>query len=318
MVTYKQAGVNINLANMFVEYIKTIAPEIGGFSGLYPIKGTDLLLAASTDGVGTKLKPLLKYGLHATAGIDLVAMNVNDLICCGAKPIFFLDYFACGKLDLEIAKKVITGIVEGCRQSECGLLGGETAEMPGFYPGKEFDLAGFAVGIVHKKDVINGSAVKPGDVILGVPSSGPHSNGFSLIRKVLHESDIKKYRDQVLAPTKIYVKTVFSVLNNPQLKPNVHAMAHITGGGFYDNIIRIIPKTVVAVINKGSWNIPQIFSIIQKRGNVQEKEMYRVLNMGIGLIMIVSKGSVNRIKSVVKDAVVIGEIKQGVRNVAVE
>ena len=310
MVTYRQSGVNIDLANSFVEYIKKINPGIGGFSGLFPVKGTNYLLSASTDGVGTKLKLLLKYNLHETAGIDLVAMNVNDLVCCGAQPIFFLDYFACGKLDLTTAKAIIRGIVDGCKQSQCQLLGGETAEMPGFYPGKEYDLAGFSVGLVEKSRVITGKKVQAGDVILGLPSSGPHSNGFSLIRKVLSESDISKYHNLLLKPTIIYVKPVMAMLNTP-LRNGVHALSHITGGGFYDNILRLLPKNVDVHIDKASWHVPEIFKIIQKKGNVEEKEIYRVLNMGIGMAIVVSKHVADKVKSRLKSSRIIGEVVKG-------
>ncbi len=314
MVTYKQAGVDIDKANLFVNHIKKIAPNIGGFSGLFPINN-DLLLSGSCDGVGTKLRVAHILKKHDTIGIDLVAMNVNDVICSGAKPLFFLDYFATSKLDLKMAQDIIKGIKKGCDQAGCMLLGGETAEMPGFYQGDDYDLAGFVVGMVNKKDVIDGQRIKPGDKVIGLPSSGPHSNGYSLIRKVLNEGEIQKWGKQLLAPTKIYVREVLNAIR--KFPGKIHGMAHITGGGFYDNIIRILPENCKVIINKNSWNIPKIFKVIQEKGNIPEHEMYRTLNMGIGLVLIVDQSSCAKIQCAFDEATMIGEVVRAAKEVVV-
>ena len=238
MMTYKDAGVDVDAGNALVDRIKKMSPVIGGFAGLFPMpKGhKQPMLVGCTDGVGTKLKIAFLADRHDTVGIDLVAMNVNDLLCCGARSLFFLDYFACGKLDVDVAEKVIKGIVEGCRQSECQLLGGETAEMPGFYQPGEYDLAGFAVGVVDKAKIIDGRTIRPGDVVLGLPSSGIHSNGYSLVRKVFSEKELTKRWKEFLEPTKIYHQTLKPLLKSS--RSVVKGMAHITGGGFIDNIPR--------------------------------------------------------------------------------
>lgn len=306
MITYKKSGVDIDKANEFVNWIKKLSPEIGGFSGLFPIS-KNMFLSASCDGVGTKLKIAQLLNKHNSIGIDLVAMNVNDIICCGANPLFFLDYYSCGKLNLKIAKDVISGIKNGCNEAGCVLLGGETAEMPGFYKKDKYDLAGFAVGTVEKKNIINGSKIKKGDLIIGLPSSGLHSNGFSLVRKVFSEREIKKYGNELLKPTRIYVKEVLSAIGNRQSA--ITGISHITGGGFYDNIVRILPKNCKAVIHKNNWNVSEIFKIIQKKGNVSDKEMYRTFNMGVGMVLIVN--SPQSIIHSIKDSVVIGEITKG-------
>ena len=311
MITYKKSGVNIDKANELVSWIKKMSPKIGGFSGLFPID-RKRFISASCDGVGTKLKIAQILNKHDTIGIDLVAMNVNDVICCGAHPLFFLDYFACGELDLKIAKDVISGIKEGCRQASCELLGGETAEMPGFYRHGEYDLAGFAVGTVDRKNVIDGSKIKNGDLIIGLPSSGLHSNGFSLVRKVLKESEIRKYGSELLKPTKIYVKEVLSCILH--LASCIHGICHITGGGFYDNIERIFPKNCKAIIHKNGWALPEIFKIIQDKGKIADKEMYRTFNMGIGMVLIVRSPKSN-VQKFLKDSIVIGEIVKGKKGV---
>src|SRR4051812_21352575 len=289
MMTYKKAGVDVDAGDALVQRIKKLSPVIGGFSGLFPLplkRIKNPQLVGCTDGVGTKLKIAFLANQHDTVGIDLVAMNVNDLLCCGAKPLFFLDYFACGKLNVDVAEKVVKGIVEGCRQSDCVLLGGETAEMPGFYKPGEYDLAGFAVGSVDRKDVIDGRSVRAGDLVLGLASSGPHSNGYSLIRKLFSDKELKKRWKEFLAPTIIYVKAL-----QPLIKPGhtpLKALAHITGGGFTENIPRVIPKGLQVRIVRGSWPIPELFKEIQKRSELPDEEMFRTLNMGIGLVMIVS------------------------------
>lgn len=314
MINYKKAGVDIDRANRFVDHIKKIAPNIGGFSGLYPIDGKRLL-SGSCDGVGTKLKIAHLLKKHDTIGIDLVAMNVNDVVCSGARPLFFLDYFACGKLNLSIARDVIKGIKKGCDLAGCALLGGETAEMPGFYKGDDYDLAGFVTGIVEKKHVIDGSRVAAGDLILGLPSSGPHSNGYSLIRKALSEKEIKERGKELLAPTRIYVKEILRALK--LAGSSIHALCHITGGGFYDNIVRLLPANRKAVIDKSSWRVPSIFRLIQEKGGIPEKEMYRTLNMGIGMVLIVKRNAVEKIRKHLKDALLIGRIIHGKKEVVI-
>jgi phosphoribosylformylglycinamidine cyclo-ligase len=291
-------------------------PKIGGFGGLFPVVGTKYNLVSSTDGVGTKLKLAFLLNRHDTVGIDLVAMNVNDLICVGAKPLFFLDYFACGKLNVDQAEQVIKGIAKGCELSCSQLIGGETAEMPGFYKDGEYDLAGFSVGIIEKGKEINGSKIKPGDVIIGLPSSGPHSNGYSLIRKVFSDSELKKYSRQLLAPTRIYAKEILAALTKfNSEKQDIVGIAHITGGSFYDKISRILPENIRVVIEKGSWKVPEIFKLVQEKGNVPEEDIYRTLNMGIGMILIVHANVATQVKRFFKDAKTIGYIKNGKKGV---
>ncbi|XVE73400.1 hypothetical protein DITRI_Ditri11bG0115100 [Diplodiscus trichospermus] len=298
-LTYKDAGVDIDAGSELVRRIAKMAPGIGGFGGLYPLG--DSYLVAGTDGVGTKLKLAFETGINETLGIDLVAMSVNDIVTSGAKPLFFLDYFATGHLDVDLAEKVIKGIVDGCQQSDCTLLGGETAEMPDFYAEGEYDLSGFAVGIVKKDAVIDGKNIVAGDVLIGLPSSGVHSNGFSLVRRVLARSGLC-LKDQLpgaaatlgealMAPTVIYVKQVLDLIS----KGGVKGIAHITGGGFTDNIPRVFPKGFGAVIYKDSWKMPAVFKWIQQAGNIEDAEMRRTFNMGIGMVLIVSKEASNRI-----------------------
>jgi phosphoribosylformylglycinamidine cyclo-ligase len=316
LVTYEKAGVNINTGNELVKRLKKKLPKIGGFGGLFPIIGTKYNLVSSTDGVGTKLKLAFLLNKHDTVGIDLVAMNVNDLICVGAKPLFFLDYFACGKLDISQAEQVIGGIAKGCELSGSQLIGGETAEMPGFYKDGEYDLAGFSVGIIEKGKEINGSKIKPGDIIIGLPSSGPHSNGYSLIRKVFSDMDLKKYSKQLLAPTKIYVKEVLAALAKfNSKKQNITGIAHITGGSFYDKIARILPDNIRVVIEKNSWKVPEVFKLVQEKGNVPEEDIYRTLNMGIGMVLIVRADAALQVKRFFKGAKAIGCIKKGEKGV---
>lgn len=319
MITYKTSGVNIDAGNELVKRIKKQLPKIGGFGGLFPLEGTKYNLVSSTDGVGTKLKLAFLLNKHDTVGIDLVAMNVNDLICCGAKPLFFLDYFACGKLDVNLAQKVIKGINDGCKISGSVLIGGETAEMPGFYKDGEYDLAGFAVGVIEKGKEITGKKIKPGDIIIGLSSSGPHSNGYSLIRKVLSEKELKKYGKELLAPTRIYVKEILSLLQTPnaKLRTAIHGIAHITGGSFYDKIERILPDNCRVMINKSFWEVPRIFKIVQKKGNVPEKDIYRTLNMGIGMVLIVSYDQTYKIKNLLKGSRIIGYVQKGKRGVTI-
>lgn len=298
-LTYKDAGVDIDAGSELVRRIAKMAPGIGGFGGLYPLG--DSFLVAGTDGVGTKLKLAFETGIHETIGIDLVAMSVNDIVTSGAKPLFFLDYFATSHLDVDLAEKVIKGIVDGCQQSDCALLGGETAEMPDFYANGEYDLSGFAVGIVKKDSVIDGKNIVAGDVLIGLPSSGVHSNGFSLVRRVLARSGLS-LKDQLpgaavtlgealMAPTVIYVKQVLDIIG----KGGVKGIAHITGGGFTDNIPRVFPEGLGAVIYKDSWNVPAVFKWIQQAGKIEDAEMSRTFNMGIGMVLVMSKEASQRI-----------------------
>ncbi|GHT42707.1 phosphoribosylformylglycinamidine cyclo-ligase [Endomicrobiia bacterium] len=315
-ITYKKAGVNIDAGNELVKRLKKKLSKIGGFGGLFPVDGTEYNLVSSTDGVGTKLKIAFLADKHDTVGIDLVAMNVNDLICVGAKPLFFLDYFACGKLDVDQAEQVIEGIAKGCELSGSQLIGGETAEMPGFYKDGEYDLAGFSVGIIEKDKEINGSKIKLGDVVIGLPSSGPHSNGYSLIRRVFSDVELKKYSKQLLAPTKIYVKEILAAIAEfNSKKQNIAGIAHITGGSFYDKIPRILPDNVRVVIEKNSWKVPEIFKLVQKKGSVPKEDIYRTLNMGIGMVLIVSPDVALQIKKFFKGAKAIGYVKKGEKGV---
>eukprot|EP00262_Sarcandra_glabra_P022020 TRINITY_DN9542_c1_g1_i1.p1 TRINITY_DN9542_c1_g1~~TRINITY_DN9542_c1_g1_i1.p1 ORF type:complete len:397 (+),score=66.66 TRINITY_DN9542_c1_g1_i1:332-1522(+) len=301
-LTYKDAGVDIDAGAELVRRIAKMAPGIGGFGGLFPLG--DSYLVAGTDGVGTKLKLAFETGIHDTIGIDLVAMSVNDIVTSGAKPLFFLDYFATSHLDVDLAEKVIRGIVDGCQQSDCALLGGETAEMPDFYANGEYDLSGFAVGIVKKDSVIDGKHIVAGDVLIGLPSSGVHSNGFSLVRRVLAHSGLSlndplpgsgdksiTLGKALMAPTVIYVKQVLNIIS----KGGVKGLAHITGGGFTDNIPRVFPKGVGAAIYKDSWEIPAIFKWIQEVGGITDAEMRRTFNMGIGMVLVVDPVASTRI-----------------------
>lgn len=298
-LTYKDAGVDIDAGSELVKRIAKMAPGIGGFGGLYPLG--DSYLVAGTDGVGTKLKLAFETGIHETIGIDLVAMSVNDIVTSGAKPLFFLDYFATSRLDVDLAERVIKGIVDGCQQSDCALLGGETAEMPGFYAEGEYDLSGFAVGIVKKDSVIDGKNIEAGDVLIGLPSSGVHSNGFSLVRRVLEKSgcslkdkipgEAVTLGEALMAPTVLYVRQVLDLIS----KGGVKGIAHITGGGFTDNIPRVFPKGLGANISTGSWPVLPVFKWIQEVGKIDDSEMMRTFNMGIGMVLVVSPEAALRI-----------------------
>ncbi|WP_174874981.1 phosphoribosylformylglycinamidine cyclo-ligase [Vogesella oryzae] len=302
-LSYRDAGVDIDAGDALVENIKpfakrTMRPEVlgglGGFGALVEIskKYQEPVLVSGTDGVGTKLKLAFDWNKHDTVGIDLVAMSVNDILVQGAEPLFFLDYFACGKLDVAQATDVIKGIAEGCEQAGCALIGGETAEMPGMYPVGEYDLAGFAVGVVEKSKVITGRDIKPGDVVLGLKSNGVHSNGYSLVRKIIERAQPqldaafdgdKTLREAIIAPTRIYVKPLLALM----AKLNVKGMAHITGGGITENTPRVLPENTVAQIDAGSWELPKLFQWLQAEGNVDAQEMYRTFNCGIGMVVIV-------------------------------
>jgi phosphoribosylformylglycinamidine cyclo-ligase len=298
-LSYKDAGVDINAGNALIERIKGVAkrtrrPEVmtglGGFASLFelPQGYKQPVLVSGTDGVGTKLRLAMDMGKHDTIGIDLVAMCVNDLIVGGAEPLFFLDYYATGKLNVDIAADVVSGIGDGCEMAGVALVGGETAEMPGMYEGEDYDLAGFCVGIAEKEEIIDGSKVATGDTLIALASSGPHSNGYSLVRKIIEVSnadldqdlDGQPLKDALIAPTKIYVKSVLKLINASE----VHALCHITGGGFQENIPRVLPATAKAVINTKSWDLPPVFKWLQEKGNVDAFEMYRTFNCGVGMI----------------------------------
>ncbi len=331
--SYRSAGVDIDRANRFIDLIKPmikstsrkeVMGSVGGFGGLFHLdvaRYKDPILVSSTDGVGTKLKIAQMVDKHDTIGIDLVAMSVNDVVVQGAEPLFFLDYLAAGKVHLEKSISIMEGIVKGCQDAGCALLGGETAEMPGFYPDDEYDLAGFCVGVVDAERMIDGSAISVGDKIIGIASSGLHSNGFSLARKALFEKAGLHVEDRIegldqplglelLRPTRIYVKPLLNLFKNFTVK----GLVHITGGGFFDNIPRIVPSPCRAVITRGSWHIPRIFSIIQESGNVEDHEMMRVFNMGIGMMIVVSEKEasevVERLQKLGENASLIGTIEK--------
>lgn len=300
-LSYKDAGVDINAGNELVDRIKPhvkrtrraeVIGGLGGFGALcaIPTKYKEPILVSGTDGVGTKLRLAIDLHKHDTIGIDLVAMCVNDLIVQGAEPLFFLDYYATGKLEVDVASDVIKGIADGCEQSGCALIGGETAEMPGMYHANDYDLAGFCVGVVEKNEIIDGSAVRVGDALIALGSSGPHSNGYSLIRKIIELAGVspaetlldgKPLADHLLAPTKIYVKSILQLIKHI----DVHAIAHLTGGGFWENIPRVLPDHVRAVINENSWQWPSVFRWLQENGNVDTYEMYRTFNCGVGMVI---------------------------------
>jgi len=302
--SYEKAGVSIDRGNRLVDRIKTatgstrnagVMDKLGGFGALYdlaPFSYKDPVLVSGTDGVGTKVKLAIDMGKHDTIGIDLVAMCANDLLVLGAQPLFFLDYFACARLDVDVAATVIKSIAAGCRLAGCALIGGETAEMPGMYSKGEYDLAGFCVGAVERKQIINGSKVRTGDALIGIASSGPHSNGYSLIRKVLKDTGTAYGRKfgtstigkALLMPTRIYIKPIMKLINTVEVK----ALAHITGGGLIENIPRVIPRGLNAVINTQSWDQPPIFKWLQKKGKVDTTEMYRVFNCGVGMVACVA------------------------------
>jgi len=330
-ILYRDAGVDIDKGNAFVQMIKpmvesTFRPEVmtklGGFSGCFSLnleRYKKPLLVSSTDGVGTKLKIAFLMDRHDTIGIDLVAMSVNDIVVSGAKPLFFLDYFATSRLDTERATKVMSGVVKGCIEAECSLLGGETAEMPGLYREGEYDLAGFAVGIVEDAHLIDGSMITVGDRLIGLASSGLHSNGFSLVRKILietHEMSLDErvgeigevLGEELLKPTRIYVKTILNLTRDFK----IGGIAHITGGGITGNLPRIVPRGSKAIVHKGTWDIPPIFTYLKEKGNIPEEEMLRTFNSGIGMILVVRPKEVDdivsRLKNMGEKAWVIGEI----------
>ena len=329
---YAAAGVDITAGYRAVELMKShiartmtsgVCSDVGGFGGLFELDTTGIekpVLVSGTDGVGTKLKLAFLMDKHDTVGIDCVAMCVNDIICCGAKPLFFLDYIACGKNIPERIASIVSGVAEGCVQSGAALIGGETAEMPGFYPVDEYDLAGFSVGVVDKSKILDPSTMKAGDVVIALPSSGVHSNGFSLVRKVfdVENSDIKSPREELggksigetlLAPTKIYVKPVLALLEQVKVK----GISHITGGGFYENIPRSIPDGLGAVIERNAVRVLPIFDLIAKEGNISERDMFNTFNMGVGMSIVVAREDAEKAVEILKangeDAYVIGKIE---------
>jgi phosphoribosylformylglycinamidine cyclo-ligase len=336
-VTYREAGVDIDAGDELVERIKphvkrTMRREVlgglGGFGALFEVpldRYRKPVLVSGTDGVGTKLRLAIDTGRHDTVGIDLVAMCVNDVVVQGAEPLFFLDYFATGKLDVGVGERLIAGIVDGCVQAGCALVGGETAEMPGMYHGEDYDLAGFCVGIVDKDAIIDGSATRAGDVVLGLPSSGPHSNGFSLIRKILQVSgaDLKapldgaSLVDRLMAPTRIYVKPLLELI----AQVPVHGLSHITGGGLVENIPRVVPEGLEVVLERKSWRREAVFDWLQRQGQVADAEMYRVFNCGIGMTVQLAASDAARAIAVLRErgveALVIGEVRAGTRGVVI-
>jgi len=337
-IDYKASGVDVDAANKEVDllkdivkktYTKGVLSELGGFSGLFELDTDEYknpVLVSGTDGVGTKLKLAFMMDKHDTVGIDCVAMCANDILCQGAKPLFFLDYIATGKLIPEKMAQIVSGVAKGCLDSTCALIGGETAEMPGFYSEGEYDIAGFCVGVVDKHKIITGEKIKPGDIILGLPSSGVHSNGFSLIRKLFFEDNKYKVDDyieefgktlgeELLTPTRIYVKEVLDLLKSYEIK----AMSHITGGGFYENIPRMLKDGLRAAVDMREFDTPAVFQYIQKLGEIDNKEMYRTFNMGIGLVMVLDKEAASKIISLYKSRsekiYVVGEIIEGERGI---
>lgn len=328
-VTYKTAGVDIDKANALVKdykrfsdstKIKGVLSGIGSFGGLFKpdIKRfKDPILVSSTDGVGTKLKIAFLADKHDTVGIDLVAMSANDILCSGATGLFFLDYISTGKIKSSVLRDIVKGIATGCREAGYALVGGETAEMPGMYKDGEYDLAGFGVGIIDRNDVIYGRAIKTGDIVIGLESSGLHSNGFSLVRKVFNSKDLKKHAAELLKPTRLYSKSILAL----KTKINIKGIANITGGAFYDKIPRIIPKGMAIEIDKYSWKVPAIFLLVQKRGNIEDREMYRTLNMGIGMVVVVSKSDVDKSIRILKQngvrSNVIGRVVKGNKEVII-
>ncbi len=328
-IDYKQAGVDVEAGYEAVKLMKrhikstfdeNVVGDVGSFGGLYSIAGFNMkepVLVSGTDGVGTKLKLAFALDKHDTVGIDLVAMCANDIICQGATPLFFLDYMATGKLLPEKAADIVSGIADGCRQSGCALIGGETAEMPGFYSEGEYDLAGFCVGIVDKSNIIDGKSIKSGDVLVGLKSSGVHSNGFSLVRKLFGDDKqalMKKFDglekpigETLLTPTKLYVKEITNMIR----EVNVHGISHITGGGFIENIPRMLPDGLCAKIDVDSYEVPQIFKTMQKISGLENEKMYNTFNMGIGMVLAIDEKDADKVKEILPESVVIGKVIEG-------
>ena len=330
-LTYRDAGVDIDAGDELVDRIKPLAAKtmregvlagIGGFGALFevPKRYKEPVLVSGTDGVGTKLKLAFDWQCHDTVGIDLVAMSVNDILVQGAEPLFFLDYFACGKLSVDVAAQVVGGIAKGCELSGCALIGGETAEMPGMYPDGEYDLAGFAVGAVEKSKIITGKTIAPGDVVLGLASSGAHSNGYSLLRKVLQRANAgpeqdfhgRPLREVVMAPTRLYVKSLLAVLAT--YGASIKGMAHITGGGLLDNVPRILQPGLQAHLHRDAWQLPALFAWLQQQGGVADSEMHRVFNCGVGMVVVVPAEQASEISAALKaqgeSVYMLGEIRE--------
>ncbi|MFT5111830.1 MAG: phosphoribosylformylglycinamidine cyclo-ligase [Parasphingorhabdus sp.] len=336
-LTYKDAGVDIDAGDSLVDRIKPHAKRttraeclggLGGFGGLFELAShryKQPVLVSGTDGVGTKLKLAIESGRHETIGIDLVAMCVNDIIVCGAEPLFFLDYFAVSRLDPQHGETIIAGIAEGCLQAGAALLGGETAEMPGMYQDGDYDLAGFAVGVVEKEDIIDGSRISPGNVLIGLSSTGPHSNGYSLIRKVLEISENgldmpfldSTLGEHLLTPTRIYVKSLLQL----QKQVTIHGVAHITGGGLPGNVVRILPENCSAAIDANSWEVPEVFQWLQNTGNIAQAEMLRTFNYGVGMVLVVAADDVEQTLATLQESGescwVLGQIKSGPQEVVI-
>jgi phosphoribosylformylglycinamidine cyclo-ligase len=341
-LTYKKAGVDIQKADVFKARIKglvrksfskEVLKDIGGFGSFFNLpakRSKGVVLVSSVDGVGTKLKIACLANKHNTVGIDAVAMNVNDILCAGARPLFFLDYIAYSRLGFSVLVDIVKGINNGCIESGCSLVGGETAQMPGMYKPGEYDIAGFCVGAVEREDIIDGKNIKPDDLIIGLESSGLHSNGYSLARKALSEKELKAMSKELLKPTRIYVKPVLSLLRTLNTlsdrqvgghRTSVKGIAHITGGAFYDKIARILPKNVNVRINKGSWPVPKIFRLLQKKGNIEDREMYHTFNMGIGMVLIVApksaKAVISKLAKFKLKSWIIGEVVKGNKKVEI-
>ena len=338
--SYKKAGVDVTAGYRAVELMKAhvartmtsgVLSGIGGFGGLFELDMTGIskpVLVSGTDGVGTKLKIAFLMDKHSTVGIDCVAMCVNDIACAGGEPLFFLDYIACGKNYPEKIATIVKGVADGCKQAGAALIGGETAEMPGFYPMDEYDLAGFAVGVVDEKDLITGESIKPGDTLIGIASSGVHSNGFSLVRRIfdMTAESLNTYYDELgttlgealLAPTKIYVKALKSVKD---AGVTIKGCSHITGGGFYENIPRMLPEGVRAVVKKDSYEVPPIFELMRRTGNLEEKMMYNTYNMGLGMVLAIDPADVDKtiaaLEAAGEKAYVVGHVEQGEKGVTV-
>lgn len=334
-LTYKKAGVDITGAGSFKSRIKPLVRksfrkevlrDIGGFGSFFRFpkeKYKDPVLVSSSDGVGTKLKIAVLVNKHDTVGIDAVAMNVNDILCVGAQTLFFLDYIAFSKLDPDILVEVVKGMNDGCIQADCALIGGETAQMPGMYKRGEYDLAGFCVGVVEKNNIIDGSKIEAGDIVIGLESSGLHSNGYSLVRKVLSQKELKRMSHELLKPTRIYVRPVLHLLrtSNSELRTGIKGIAHITGGAFYDKITRILPDNVNVRIHKNSWIVPRIFRLIQNKGGIEDKEMYHAFNMGVGMVLVVqaksAKAIISRLSEYKLKSWIIGEVIKGEKEVEI-
>jgi phosphoribosylformylglycinamidine cyclo-ligase len=334
-LTYKQAGVDLSAADIFKSKIKSLArksfskavlKDIGGFGSFFRFPKESYrepVLVSSSDGVGTKLKVASLANKHDTVGIDAVAMNVNDILCSGARPLFFLDYIAYSKLNSDILIDIIKGINNGCVESGCALIGGETAQMPDMYKAGDYDIAGFCVGVVERQNAIDGSKISVGDAVIGLESNGIHSNGYSLVRRVFSQNELKRMSSELLKPTRIYVKPVLSLLRvqSSDFRATIKGIAHITGGAFYDKIARILPDNVNVRIRKSAWGVPKIFKLIQNKGNIEDKQMYHTFNMGVGMVLIVepksAKDIISKLAELKLKSYIIGEVARGRKEVEI-